>query len=1018
MIFGKKRLLKKNREFFSKSLAIVAIFFLAMGPTVRMAGADAQPTFTSDKSDYLTTDQWTLNLSSAPANQTVVVCAIIDSGALSCSLASDLGLAPSTDDSGSWTATGGGFSDSQTGSWQEWINIGGALSGGVISGGVESNHISFTVREPAAASAITVITAVTNNSFGGKSVSDFVDVVTGTNVSPASTFPGSASGNTVTLYSGSYSVTQNPASGYAVMYSAGCSGTVAAGETKTCTITDNEKPLPAPICSVNGLYGVYNNLPGDHPNVENGAILGVTSGTTPFQYDWYSPKYFSFATTTPISSFNQPSDFFPVNDGLPNDPFDTAIHWTGWVNFPAAGTYPITLGSDDDSWLYIGGNLITAVPGPHVLEYANNTSITVNAAGTSPIDLYFAERRVTQSGLVFRVSGATFSPCEPTSTISSADLSIAKSVDAASPQSGDTVHYALSVTALGPSTSTAVAVTDSLPVGLSFVSATSSVGSYAASTGIWTIGSIAPSSTATLTIAATVNAAPGASVTNTATVRQDASLIDPNTANNTASSTLVVRNSTGSLYADISVAKTVDNPIPRGGDTVTYKVTVSALGPSPSTYIAVHDQLPTGLSLISATTSQGLYSLGTGNWNVGDLNANATATLKVSAIVDPRVSSQTIVNTATVSELSSLVDSNTANNSSSVSIAVVSSSTPFLANLGVTKTVDNPSPSTGDVVHYLISVSDNGPASSTNVVATDTIPIGLTFVNATTSQGTYASTTGTWFIGNMQVSSTATLAIAVQVNAPSGTTIVNTVNVEGAPDPSASATLTVATPPVPPVNPPVTPPGVVGVGGGGMYYNFDLKINDGARSTATTTVALKLTATGANRMWISNDPAFPSGDWVPFSATYPWVLTSGNGMKTVYARYANGSTTLATVQAGIELVGSGTGQVLGASTSCGIYLKTFIKRGAKNDPEDVKRLQVFLNANLGKNIPVTGFYGDETFKAVEEFQVKYSLFVLAPWVPYGLHDDKTSTGYVYKTTQRWINILNCPSLNLPMPYLP
>ena len=74
---------------------------------------------------------------------------------------------------------------------------------------------------------------------------------------------------------------------------------------------------------------------------------------------------------------------------------------------------------------------------------------------------------------------------------------------------------------------------------------------------------------------------------------------------------------------------------------------------------------------------------------------------------------------------------------------------PSSADLLVTKTVDNSTPSTGNTVHYTVSVTDLGPATSTGVVATDTLPSGLTFVSATTSQGSYASSTGAWNIGDL-----------------------------------------------------------------------------------------------------------------------------------------------------------------------------------------------------------------------------------------------------------------------------
>ena len=114
------------------------------------------------------------------------------------------------------------------------------------------------------------------------------------------------------------------------------------------------------------------------------------------------------------------------------------------------------------------------------------------------------------------------------------------------------------------------------------------------------------------------------------------------------------------------------------------------------------------------------------------------------------------------------------------------------------------------------------------------------------------------------------------------------------------------------------------------------------------------------------------------------------------------------------------GQVLGASTStnCGPLLHTYMRQQNSNDTNEVMKLQAFLNVNLSLSLPISGLFGATTENAVNIFQIKYKSEVLAPWVPYGLPSDTTATGYVYKTTQRKINLLYCPSLYIPSPQLP
>jgi hypothetical protein len=93
------------------------------------------------------------------------------------------------------------------------------------------------------------------------------------------------------------------------------------------------------------------------------------------------------------------------------------------------------------------------------------------------------------------------------------------------------------------------------------------------------------------------------------------------------------------------------------------------------------------------------------------------------------------------------------------------------------------------------------------------------------------------------------------------------------------------------------------------------------------------------------------------------------------------------------------------------YLTEYIRYGAENNPEEVKKLQTFLNEYEGEQIPVTGFYGEITMGAINRLQKKYAEEILTPW---GITEP---TGYVYITTQRFINNKKCGGVELPLPEL-
>src|SRR5215213_7944262 len=111
---------------------------------------------------------------------------------------------------------------------------------------------------------------------------------------------------------------------------------------------------------------------------------------------------------------------------------------------------------------------------------------------------------------------------------------------------------------------------------------------------------------------------------------------------------------------------------------------------------------------------------------------------------------------------------------------------PSSADLSVTKTA---SPNPGQVgvpLSYRITVTNTGPAVATNVIVTDTVPADLTFVSATTTQGSCnGSGTMNCNLGSLAVIGSAIVTIVVTPS--SSGQITNSVTVAGAePDPDST----------------------------------------------------------------------------------------------------------------------------------------------------------------------------------------------------------------------------------------
>jgi uncharacterized repeat protein (TIGR01451 family) len=105
------------------------------------------------------------------------------------------------------------------------------------------DNVSCTLTNTAIQPKLTVIKHVINDDGGTSKASDFKMHVTATNPS-INDFDGDESGTSVGLNEGSYSVDELSHVGYTETKSADCSGTISIGQTKTCTITNDDIQPP------------------------------------------------------------------------------------------------------------------------------------------------------------------------------------------------------------------------------------------------------------------------------------------------------------------------------------------------------------------------------------------------------------------------------------------------------------------------------------------------------------------------------------------------------------------------------------------------------------------------------------------------------------------------------------------------------------------------------------------------------------------------------------------------------
>lgn len=344
-----------------------------------------------------------------------------------------------------------------------------------------------------------------------------------------------------------------------------------------------------------------------------------------------------------------------------------------------------------------------------------------------------------------------------------ADLELRKSVNTPRVNVGQNATFTLELLNRGPDGATNVHVGDRLPIGLSFVKATPSQGSYDPVSGDWNVGSLASGARATLAIEVTV-LGPGP-FTNAAEVSRS-DQFDPDSTPNNGNpreddqdfATLA-----GDI-ADLSLAKRVNNPTPNINEVIVYTVVLENAGPSGATGVQVTDRIPAGIEYVSHTTSQGSYDQASGLWTVGSVPRGGSATLTISGRVR---SFSRVVNTAEVTAADQPdPDSRPGNNIPTEDDQASAPLTPRLADLELRKAASTARPALGSNFNFTIALTNQGPSAATGVRVTDRLPVGLSYVGHTTTppSTTYDPVSGVWNVGLIEVGEVYTLTLTVRMD--------------------------------------------------------------------------------------------------------------------------------------------------------------------------------------------------------------------------------------------------------------
>lgn len=358
-----------------------------------------------------------------------------------------------------------------------------------------------------------------------------------------------------------------------------------------------------------------------------------------------------------------------------------------------------------------------------------------------------------------------------TAVSGSADIVVTKSGPATA-TAGTNITYTVMLTNAGPSTATSVSLTDNVPLNTTFVSESQTAGPTFSCTNppvggtgqiSCTLPSLASAASATFSITVAVNPGATGSVANTA--NGASATPDPNSLNNGGSATTTVTSS-----ADVSIVKTANAAVSAGTD-VTYHIVVTNNGPSDAASVSMTDTLPANTTFVSNTQSGGpsfsctnpaVGGTGTVTCSIATLTSGTTATFDIVATFAAATPMGPSSNTANVS--ASTPDPNAGNNSSTA----VTTVSPALADISITKTPAPGPYGTGQPLTYTIVVTNGGPNPASSVTVTDTLPAGTTLQQSTPGGACSGTTVVTCNAGTLANGASATFTLTITLPSTPG----------------------------------------------------------------------------------------------------------------------------------------------------------------------------------------------------------------------------------------------------------
>ncbi|HEU4328684.1 MAG TPA: SdrD B-like domain-containing protein [Roseiflexaceae bacterium] len=202
------------------------------------------------------------------------------------------------------------------------------------------------------------------------------------------------------------------------------------------------------------------------------------------------------------------------------------------------------------------------------------------------------------------------------------------------------------------------------------------------------------------------------------------------------------------------------------GDPIKYALRYGNNGAADAQSVVITDVPPPGVVLTAASPPWTRFSDGVYTWELGTLLAGATDRIQIDAIA---IGTGDQRNTATITTGSS---GDLPGDNRSEQVVRVRQTNVYVQKLGP------PTAERGSLLTYTLIYGNTGPDAASDVVVSDRLPVGLTFVSSTPAPSTSSPTGATWELGTLTVGEQGEITVVAQVAPDAPASVTNVARIQ------------------------------------------------------------------------------------------------------------------------------------------------------------------------------------------------------------------------------------------------